>query len=140
MDNKVTYESVDDYISGSAPEVQEVLETLRRVIKESAPDAQEKISYQLPTFEQHGNLVHFAAFKKHIGFYPAPSGIDAFKEELAGYKGAKGSVQFPLDKPMPYELIRRIVKFRVAENIQQAEDKLNKRQQQKRENSSRTDL
>lgn len=129
MDNKVTYESVDDYISKSAPEVQEILGTLRKVIKESAPEAKEKISYQMPTFEQNGNLVHFAAFKKHIGFYPAPSGIEAFQGELAEYKGAKGSVQFPLDKPMPYDLIGRIVQFRVAENLQQAEDKLNKKRE-----------
>ncbi|HBS47400.1 MAG TPA: hypothetical protein DEA91_28395 [Paenibacillus sp.] len=93
------------------------------MIKEAAPDAKEKISYQMPTFELHGNLVHFAAFKNHIGFYPTPNGIDAFKEELSVYKGAKGSIQFPLNEPMPYELISKIVKFRVAENIQKAEDK-----------------
>ncbi|MNI91898.1 hypothetical protein D3C73_1496210 [compost metagenome] len=87
----------------------------------------------MPTFELHGNLVHFAAFKKHIGLYPAPSGIEAFKEELAEYKGAKGSVQFPLDKPMPYDLISRIVEFRVAENLQQAEDKSKKKKLQKQE-------
>lgn len=97
--------------------------TIRKVIKESAPDAKEKISYQMPTFALHGNLVHFAAFKNHIGFYPAPSGIEAFKEELSVYKGAKGSVQFPINKPLPYELISKIVKFRVAENIKKAEDK-----------------
>ena len=80
----------------------------------------------MPTFDLHGNLVHFAAFKNHIGFYPAPSGIAAFKEELSGYKGAKGSVQFPLDKPLPYELIREIVKFRVAENINKVVNKVKK--------------
>ncbi|WP_342439445.1 DUF1801 domain-containing protein [Paenibacillus sp. FSL L8-0436] len=140
MDNKITYESVDDYISRSAPEVQEILQTLRKVIQESAPEAKEKISYQMPTFELHGNLVHFAAFKKHIGLYPAPSGVEAFKEELAEYKGAKGSVQFPLDKPMPYDLIRRIVEFRVAENLQQAEDKAKKKKLQKQEKSFRANL
>ncbi|HBW37340.1 iron chaperone [Desulfosporosinus sp. BICA1-9] len=110
------------------PEIQEILNALRKVIKESAPDAKEKISYQMPTFELHGNLVHFAAFKNHIGFYPAPSGIEAFKQDLSEYKGAKGSVQFPIDKPLPYPLISRIVKFRVAENIKrQAESKLKKK-------------
>ena len=81
----------------------------------------------MPTFVLHGNLVHFAAHKNHIGFYPAPSGIDAFKNELSGYKGAKGSVQFPIKKPMPYELISKIVKFRVAENIKNVEEKLEKK-------------
>lgn len=121
--SKTTYESIDDYISKFQPEVQEILMTLREVIQESAPDAKERISYKMPTFALHGNLVHFAAFKNHIGFYPAPSGIEAFKEELSIYKGAKGSVQFPINKPLPYELISKIVKFRVAENIKKAEDK-----------------
>ncbi|EQB20626.1 hypothetical protein UNSWDHB_2051 [Dehalobacter sp. UNSWDHB] len=97
-------------------ETQEILRAIRNVIREAAPDAVEKISYQMPTFVLNGNLVHFAAFKNHIGFYPTPSGIEAFKQELAGYKGAKGSVQFPLNKPIPYELISKIVKYRVAEN------------------------
>ncbi|MNC47983.1 hypothetical protein D3C75_970750 [compost metagenome] len=121
--NKITYESIDDYIAKAAPEVQALLETVRKVIHEAAPEAKEKISYQMPTFELHGNLVHFAAFKKHIGFYPAPQGIEAFQEELSVYKGAKGSVQFPLDQPMPYDLISRIVKFRAAENIKKAAGK-----------------
>ena len=81
----------------------------------------------MPTFTLHGNLVHFAAYKNHIGFYPTPSGIDAFKDELSEFKGAKGSVQFPIEKPIPYELISKIVKFRVAENIKKAEDKLKKK-------------
>lgn len=123
MEGKVTYESIDDYISKFPPEIQEILSTIRKVIKEAAPDAKEKISYQMPTFALHGNLVHFAAFKNHIGFYPTPNGIDAFKEELSVYKGAKGSIQFPMDQPMPYELIGKIVKYRVAENIKKAEDK-----------------
>ncbi|OMD41801.1 iron chaperone [Paenibacillus odorifer] len=123
MEGKITYESIDDYISKFPPEIQEILSTIRKVIKEAAPDAKEKISYQMPTFELHGNLVHFAAFKNHIGFYPTPNGIDAFKEELSVYKGAKGSIQFPLNQPMPYELISKIVKFRVAEDIKKAEDK-----------------
>ena len=123
MEGKTTYESIDDYISKFPPEIQEILSTIRKVIKEAAPEAKEKISYQMPTFELHGNLVHYAAFKNHIGFYPTPNGIDAFKEELSGYKGAKGSIQFPINQPMPYELISKIVKYRVAENIQKAENK-----------------
>ena len=126
-ENKVTYESIDEYILQFPPEIQEILKTLRKVIKEAAPEAEEKMSWQMPTFALHGNLVHFAAHKNHIGFYPAPSGIDAFKMELSEYKGAKGSVQFPIKKPMPYELISKIVKFRVAENIKMAEDKLKKK-------------
>jgi len=126
-ENKTTAKSIDDYIFSFPPEIQEILNMLRKVIKESAPDAKEKISYKMPTFELHGNLVHFAAYKNHIGFYPAPSGIEAFKEELSEYKGAKGSIQFPIEKPLPYLLISRIVKFRVAENIKQAEGKLKKK-------------
>jgi uncharacterized protein YdhG (YjbR/CyaY superfamily) len=126
-ENKNTYETIDEYILQFSPEVQETLKTLRKVIKEAAPSAGEKISYQMPTFVLHGNLVHFAAYKNHIGFYPAPSGIDAFKNELSEYKGAKGSIQFPIEKPLPYELISRMVKYRVAENIKHAEDKLKKK-------------
>ncbi|MEK4461013.1 DUF1801 domain-containing protein [Paenibacillus sp. FSL P2-0121] len=122
-ESKITYESIDAYISGFSLEVQEILNTLRKVIKEAAPEAEEKISYQMPTFALHGNLVHFAAYPKHIGFYPTPSGINAFKDELSGYKGAKGSVQFPIHKPMPYELISKIVTFRVAENLKKVEAK-----------------
>lgn len=121
--NKVTYESIDHYISTFPPDIQEILEAIRQVIREAAPDAVEKISYQMPTFAQQGNVVHFAAFKNHIGFYPAPSGIDEFEQELAPYKAGKGTIQFPLGKPIPYELITKIVKFRVAENIAKAERK-----------------
>lgn len=109
--------TIDEYIRQAPADVQEILQTLRRVIQEEAPEAKETISYQLPTFMLNGNLVHFAAFKNHIGFYPVPSGITAFQQELAPYKQGKGSVQFPLDQPMPYDLIRRIVRFRVAENL-----------------------
>lgn len=115
-ENKITFNTIDEYIGQFEPEVQEILKTIRKVINEVAPEAKEKISYKMPTFTLNGNLVHFAAFKNHIGFYPAPSGIEAFKEELSQYKGAKGSVQFPLSKPIPYELIKKIVKFRVEEN------------------------
>ena len=127
-ENKPTFKSIDEYILKFPVEIQETLEMLRKVIKEAAPDAKEKISYQMPTFDLNGNLVHFAAYKNHIGFYPSPSGIDKFKNELSEYKGAKGSVQFPIDKPLPYELISKIVKFRVDENIKKAEDKLKKKE------------
>ncbi|HEY5583293.1 MAG TPA: DUF1801 domain-containing protein [Ruminiclostridium sp.] len=125
--NNITCESIDEYIIKFPPEIQKILRMLRKVIKESAPEAEEKISYQMPTFVLHGNLVHFAAHKNHMGFYPTPSGIDAFKHELSEYKGAKGSIQFPLEKSIPYELISKIVKFRVAENIKQAEGKVKKK-------------
>ncbi len=118
------FNTIDEYISQFPEEVQEVLESLRKVIKEAAPEATEKISYQMPSFYLHGNLVHFAAYKKHIGFYPTPSGIAVFKEKLSAYKSSKGSVQFPLDKPLPYELISEIVAFRVAENRKKSEGKL----------------
>ena len=122
-ESKNTPQSIDEYILKFPPEIQEILKMMRQVIKEAAPEAEEKISYQMPTFVLYGNLVHFAAFKNHIGFYPTPSGTDAFKNELAEYKVGKGSIRFPLEKPMPYELIRKIVKVRVAENIKRAEDK-----------------
>ena len=118
--NQSGYNSIDEYIAAFPQEIQIILQEIRAVIKESAPKAEEKISYQMPTFFLNGNLVHFAAFKKHIGFYPTPSGIDAFQKELSIYKGAKGSVQFPLDEPMPLKLISRIVKFRTAENLKKA--------------------
>lgn len=121
-----TPKTIDEYIAGFPGEVQEILKKIRATVKNAAPEAQETISYQMPTFTLKGNLVHFAAYQKHIGFYPVPSGIEAFKEELSAYKGAKGSVQFPLDKPIPYDLISRIVKFRVAENLEKAETKRKK--------------
>ena len=108
--------TIDEYIGQYPPAVQEILNQIRAVVKEEAPQAVEKISYGLPTFYQNGNLVHFGAHSRHIGFYPTPSGMEAFKQELSGYKGSKGSVQFPLDQPMPYDLIRRIVKFRLSQN------------------------
>ena len=114
--NSSAPQTIDEYISGFPEDVRQILTQIRSVIKESAPGAVEKISYQMPTFYLNGNLVHFAAFPKHIGFYPTPGGIEAFKDEIARYKWSKGAVQFPLDEPMPYDLIRRIVAFRVAEN------------------------
>lgn len=107
---------VDNYISGFPKEVQDMLEKIRAAIIKAAPAAEETIGYGIPTFKLHGNLVHFAGYKNHVGFYPAPSAIKAFEKELSIYKGAKGSVQFPLDKPLPVALITKIVKFRVKEN------------------------
>lgn len=115
MDKSIN--EVDNYINGFPEDIQKILRQVRETIRNAAPDATETISYTMPTFVLNGNLVHFAAYKNHIGFYPVPSGIEAFKEELSVYKGAKGSVQFPLDKPMPLGLIERIVKFRVQENL-----------------------
>ena len=113
---KTTVQTIDEYIAGFPSDMQEVLQKIRATIRQAAPDATEKISYQMPTFFLNGNLVHFAAFKNHIGFYPVPTGIEKFKKELSAYEGGKGSVQFPLDKPIPYDLISKIVKFRVKEN------------------------
>ncbi|HUH33825.1 MAG TPA: DUF1801 domain-containing protein [Daejeonella sp.] len=113
--------NIDEYIAGFPNDVQEVLQMVRTNIKQAAPEAEEKISYAIPTFTlNEKNLVHFAGFKNHIGFYPAPTGSEAFKKELSGYKTGKGSVQFPLNKPMPFELITRIVKFRVKETLEKA--------------------
>ncbi len=123
---KTTPNEIDKYIAAFPKEVQEILNILRAVIRETAPEAEETINYQIPTFTLNGNLVHFAGFKQHIGFYPTPSGIEKFKKELSAYKGAKGSVQFPIDKPLPLGLVRRIVKFRVAENLKKAEAKSKK--------------
>src|SRR5918992_6411870 len=108
--------TIDQYIQEFPPEVKAILSELRSTIRQAAPQAAEKISYGVPTFYLNGNLVHFAAFKHHIGFYPGPSGIAHFKKELAKYKSAKGSVQFPLDEPLPLQLIAKIVAFRVGEN------------------------
>ena len=107
--------NIDEYISGFPQDVQAMLQRIRAMIKSVAPEAEEAIKYQIPTFVLNGNLVHFAAFKNHIGFYPTPSGIEAFKDELAGYASAKGSVRFPLDKPLPLPLMEAIVRFRVEE-------------------------
>ena len=112
--------TIDEYISECPEEVRPVLQKIRSVIKEAAPQASEKISYQMPTFYLNGNLVHFAAHQNHIGFYPTPSGIEAFSDELSIYKSSKGAVQFPLDQPIPYELIGKITRFLVAENLKKA--------------------
>ncbi len=112
--------AIDEYIAGFPPEIQAILQQVRATIHAAAPEAAETISYQMPTFTLHGNLVHFAAFKQHIGFYPTPSGTEQFQQALAPYKGGKGSVRFPLDQPIPYELITEIVRFRAAENLAKA--------------------
>ncbi|MFA6121141.1 MAG: DUF1801 domain-containing protein [Sideroxydans sp.] len=109
-------ESIDDYIATFPREVQATLEKLRQTIQKAAPDATEKISYQMPTFYLNGNLVHFAAYKNHIGFYPAPSGIIAFQDELKKYKTSKGAIQFTIDEAIPHALVKKIVQFRVKEN------------------------
>jgi uncharacterized protein YdhG (YjbR/CyaY superfamily) len=116
-EKKNAVNTIDDYILQFSASVQTTLQQLRSVIKEAAPDADEKISWQMPTFVLHGNLVHFAAYKKHVGFYPGASGIEVFKSRLTEYKTSKGAVQFPIGKPIPYALISEIVRFRVSENI-----------------------
>lgn len=115
----VEIHTIDEYITGFPEPVRTLLAQLRAAIRAAAPQAEEKLSYGIPTFYYRGNLVHFGAFKRHIGFFPAPSGIQAFKSELSPYKSAKGSVQFPFDEPLPLELVARIVKFRVDENSQE---------------------
>lgn len=118
--NSASPNTIDEYIAGFPPDIQAILQQIRAIIRQAAPGATEKISYQMPTFYLNGNLVHFAAFKKHIGLYPAPSGVEAFQDALAPYVKAKGSIQFPLDKPIPYDLIARITAFRVQENLGKA--------------------
>jgi uncharacterized protein YdhG (YjbR/CyaY superfamily) len=120
-------QDVDEYIARFPKDTQLLLKNVRAAIRKAAPEAEETISYQMPTFKLNGkNLVHFAAYKNHIGFYPTPSGIEAFKKELSVYDGAKGSVQFPIDQPMPLDLITKIVKFRVKENMESAKSKAKK--------------
>jgi uncharacterized protein YdhG (YjbR/CyaY superfamily) len=108
--------TMDEYIKKFPEQVQKKLEAIRQLVRKIAPEAKEKISYQIPTFYLNGNLVHFAAFKSHIGFYPTPSGIDEFQKDLSKYKNGRGSVQFPIDKELPMELIRRMVEFRIEKN------------------------
>ena len=112
------YVTIDEYIRSFPVNIQNILEKMRQTIRKAAPDAVEAISYQMPTFKLNGkNLVHFAAFNNHIGFYPTASGIEAFKKALANYKWSKGAVQFLIDKPVPFDLVEKIVKFRVTENL-----------------------
>lgn len=113
--NRSTPKDIDEYIEDFPDDVQKILQKIRTTIQDAAPDATEAISYQIPTFKLNGkNLIHFAAFKNHVSVYPAPRGVDEFKDEIAAYKGGKGTVQFPLDQTIPYDLISRIVKFRLT--------------------------
>jgi len=121
--SKSQYTTIPEYIARFPEHVRGILEELRRVIRESAPDAEEAISWGMPTFRLHGNLVHFAAYKHHIGLYPGSSAIDAFSTELPLYKHSKGAVQFPIDKPIPFDLVRKIVRYRVKENSEKAKMK-----------------
>ncbi|MFH6982913.1 iron chaperone [Marinoscillum luteum] len=122
-DSKEAPQSVDEYIADFPIEVQEILKAIRKVIQQAAPEATESISYGIPTFSQNGVLVHFGGYKQHIGFYPAPRAIEVFKEELSGYEGGKGTIKFPLNKPIPMELITRIVQYRLAENLNKSKNK-----------------
>lgn len=125
MDTSI--KNVESYIATFPKKTQELLEQMRQTIKKVAPTATEKIGYGIPTFVLDGNLVHYAGYKNHIGFYPGAAGIEQFKEELSIYKGAKGSVQFPLDKPLPLRLVSEITKFRIAQNEQKSASKRNKK-------------
>lgn len=116
-ENKSLIKDIDDYISQFSPETQEILNALRETIRNAAPKAEEKISYQMPTFFLHKNLIHFAAFKKHIGLYPGPEAILVFKKELEAYKTSKGAIQFPIDQPIPYGLVNQIVQFKVNHQV-----------------------
>jgi uncharacterized protein YdhG (YjbR/CyaY superfamily) len=126
--NQTTPRNIDEYIAGFPNNVQEILEKIRMTIRKAARGAEETISYQIPTFTLKGKyLVYFAAYKKHIGLYPAPRGVEKFKKELSAYEGGRGTVRFPFDKPIPFGLIGRIVKFRVKQNLERAEAKGKKR-------------
>lgn len=116
QEERKTFTTVEEYIQQYPSEIQEKLQLLRKAILEAAPEATEKISWQMPTFTLNGNLVHFAVHKNHIGFYPGPSGIEAFQERFGNYKSSKGAVQFPIKEPLPLELITEIVRFRTLEN------------------------
>ena len=131
-DNTAGFQSIDEYIATFPEPIQALLQDIRATVKAAAPDAQEIISYQMPAFAQKGNLVYFSAGKNHIGFYPTPSAIKAFADELSVYKGAKGSVQFQYNEPLPVELIGRMVQFRVAENLKKAEAKTKKKKSARR--------
>ena len=115
---------IDDYIAGFPEDVQEIMQKIRTTIKKAAPKAEETISYKMPTFNLNGHyLVYFAAYKKHVGMYPVPAGDAAFNQEIEAYQSGKGTLQFPLDKPIPYKLIRKIVKFRVKESLEKTKSK-----------------
>lgn len=130
MERGKGFTSIDEYIATFPPDIQQLLQTMRETIRAEAPGATERISYQMPTFYQHGNLVHFAALKGHIGFYPTSSGVAAFERELGSYASTKGAVRFPLDQPLPLDLVRRITRFRVRENQERAAAKAGKKRAQ----------
>jgi uncharacterized protein YdhG (YjbR/CyaY superfamily) len=115
--------NIDEYIADYPGDVQKLLQRIRKIIRKAAPGAKEAIKYGIPTFVLNRNLIHFAAYKKHIGLYPAPRGVEKFKKELANYEGGKGTIQFPLDQPIPFELITRIVVYRVSEDAKKAKNK-----------------
>ena len=117
------FKDINEFIADFPDDIQLILEKIRATIQKAAPDAKEAIKYGMPTFVLNGNLVHFAAYKNHIGFYPAPTGIDAFIDELARYRTGKGTIQFPVDKPIPYDLVTKVVKFRVEENLKKLKKK-----------------
>jgi uncharacterized protein YdhG (YjbR/CyaY superfamily) len=123
---KAEFQTIDEYIDMFSGELKTKLQTLRRTISETAPEAQETISYRMPTFKLDGNLVHFAVMKNHIGFYPTSSGVRNFQEKLTAFKTTKGAIQFPIDKPLPLPLVRKIVRFRVKENKQRAKARATK--------------
>lgn len=123
MQKTDSYQTIDEYIALCSPEIQKILREIRATIKAAAPDAIEKISYMMPTFHLKGNLVYFGAFKDHIGFFPTSSGVAKFQEELKEYDCSKGTIRFPLSRPIPYDLITKIVQFRVAENLAKAAGK-----------------
>jgi uncharacterized protein YdhG (YjbR/CyaY superfamily) len=125
--SKAGFQSIDEYIAGFPSDTQALLETVRATIKAAAPGAAERISYGMPAFALHGNLVYFAALKNHIGFYPTGSGIAAFRDQLSGYEVTKGSVKFPVTEPLPLDLIRRIVEYRVRQNRENAAAKARKK-------------
>jgi uncharacterized protein YdhG (YjbR/CyaY superfamily) len=115
--------TIDEYIAGFEDDIQKTLQEIRNFIKSVAPEATEKISYGIPTFYLNGNLVHFAAFKDHYGFYPTPSGIDEFEKELAPYRSGKGTLRFPVNKPLPWKIIKKVIHFRVKENLNKKRSK-----------------
>lgn len=117
------YTDINEFISQFPENIQAILQEVRKTIQQAAPEAKESIKYGMPTFIFNGNLVHFAAYKNHIGFYPAPTGIDAFIDDLAQYRTGKGTIQFPIDKPIPFDLITKVVKFRMEENLKKSKKK-----------------
>ena len=127
MTGRSAPKNIDEYIAAFSPEVQAILEKIRLTIRQAAPEAEEKISYKMPTFTLDGALIYFAAFKKHIGIFPPVRGDEKLSKEIARYRGEKGNLKFPLDEPIPYALISRLVKFRVKEHLKRVASKRDKR-------------